>query len=88
MYFITHLIQIYGLVIVAAIVGLETLGIPLPGEAAFLAAAVYAGTKHDLNIIAGSSRRQVRRSSAARSVILLAIVLAIICCCATAITCD
>jgi membrane protein DedA with SNARE-associated domain len=52
MHFITHLIQIYGLVMIAAIVGLETLGIPLPGEAAFLAAAVYAGTKHDLNIIA------------------------------------
>ena len=37
---------------VAAIVGLECIGIPLPGETALLAAAIYAGTKHDLNIVA------------------------------------
>lgn len=52
MHFIAHLIHVYGLVTVAAIVGLECVGIPLPGETALLAAAVYAGTKHDLNIVA------------------------------------
>ena len=35
----------------AVIVGLECVGLPLPGETALLAAAVYAGTKHDLNIV-------------------------------------
>jgi membrane protein DedA with SNARE-associated domain len=40
----------YGLVAVAAIIGLECLGLPVPGETALLAAAIYAGTKHDLNI--------------------------------------
>jgi membrane protein DedA with SNARE-associated domain len=51
MHFISHLIHAYGLLTVAAIVGLECVGLPLPGEAALLAAAMYAGTKHDLNII-------------------------------------
>jgi membrane protein DedA with SNARE-associated domain len=46
-----HLIHEYGLIAVAAIVGLECLGLPVPGEAALLSAAVYAGTTHDLNIV-------------------------------------
>jgi membrane protein DedA with SNARE-associated domain len=49
---IAHLVHVYGLVTVAAIVGLECIGIPSPGETALLAAAVYAGTKHDFNIVA------------------------------------
>jgi membrane protein DedA with SNARE-associated domain len=50
MHFLQHLIHVYGLLTVAAVVGLECIGFPLPGETALLAAAVYAGTKHDLNI--------------------------------------
>jgi membrane protein DedA with SNARE-associated domain len=46
-----HLIHTYGLLAVGAVVGLECVGFPLPGETALLAAAVYAGTKHDLNIV-------------------------------------
>jgi membrane protein DedA with SNARE-associated domain len=52
MHFVAHLIHEYGLLTVAVIVGLECVGLPLPGETALLAAAVYAGTKHDLNIVA------------------------------------
>lgn len=51
MHFLAPLIHAYGLMTVAIIVGLECVGIPLPGETALLAAAVYAGTKHDLNIV-------------------------------------
>jgi len=51
MHFLQHLIHTYGLLAVAAVVGLECVGFPLPGETALLAAAVYAGTKHDLNIV-------------------------------------
>ncbi|HYA05789.1 MAG TPA: DedA family protein [Xanthobacteraceae bacterium] len=51
MHFLTHLVHVYGLVTVAAIVGLECVGVPLPGEAVLLAAAIYAGTKHDLDIV-------------------------------------
>jgi len=51
MHWIVHLIHVYGLLTVAVVVGLECVGIPLPGETALLAAAIYAGTKHDLNII-------------------------------------
>src|SRR3984957_7860571 len=51
MHWIVHLIHVYGLLTVAVVVGLECVGIPLPGETALLAAAIYAGTKHDLNIV-------------------------------------
>ncbi len=51
MHFIGHLIHAYGLLTVAAVVGLECIGFPLPGETALLAAAMYAGSKHDLNIV-------------------------------------
>jgi len=50
MHFIGHLIHEYGLITVAAIVGLECIGLPVPGETALLAAAIYAGNRHDLNI--------------------------------------
>jgi membrane protein DedA with SNARE-associated domain len=40
----------YGYVAVAAIVALECVGIPLPGEVILIAAAIYAGTTHHLDI--------------------------------------
>jgi membrane protein DedA with SNARE-associated domain len=51
MEFLQYLIHTYGLVAVGAVVGLECVGFPLPGETALLAAAVYAGTKPDLSIV-------------------------------------
>jgi membrane protein DedA with SNARE-associated domain len=45
-----HLIHEYGLVAVAAIIGLECLGLPVPGETALLGAAIYTGAKNDFNI--------------------------------------
>src|ERR1700757_3568457 len=51
MEFLQHLIHTYGVLAVAAVVGLECVGFPLPGETALLAAAIYAGTNSDLNIV-------------------------------------
>jgi pimeloyl-ACP methyl ester carboxylesterase len=36
--------------VVAVVIGLESVGIPFPGETVLILAAVDAGTKHDLNI--------------------------------------
>ena len=47
---ITHLIQSYGYYAVFALIALESMGIPLPGETALISAALYAGTTHHLNI--------------------------------------
>lgn len=47
----TQLVQQYGYLAVGLIVGLESLGIPLPGETTLVAAAIYAGTTHNLNIV-------------------------------------
>jgi membrane protein DedA with SNARE-associated domain len=46
-----HLISSYGYAAVGAIVGLESMGIPLPGETVLVLAALYAGTQQDLSIL-------------------------------------
>jgi membrane protein DedA with SNARE-associated domain len=45
-----RLISTYGYGVVALIIGLECLGLPLPGETILIAAAIYAGTSHELNV--------------------------------------
>src|SRR5580698_7155841 len=49
---IAHLIHTYGLLVVAGVIGLEGVGIPVPGETALIIASVIAGSKHELNIVA------------------------------------
>lgn len=49
-----HLIQLlhaYGYAALAAVVGLESFGLPLPGESLLIAAAVIAATTHHLGIL-------------------------------------
>jgi membrane protein DedA with SNARE-associated domain len=45
-----HLISHYGYPAIAAVVGLESMGVPLPGETMLVLSAVYAATHSDLNI--------------------------------------
>lgn len=45
-----HIIAINGYWLVALAIGLECLGLPLPGESILIAAAIYAGSSHTLNI--------------------------------------
>ena len=40
----------YGYWAVLVIVGMESLGVPLPGETTLVAAAIYAGASHRLSI--------------------------------------
>ncbi len=47
---VDHLIFSFGYFAVFAIIGLESLGIPLPGETILVAAATYAATTGNLNI--------------------------------------
>ena len=47
---IEHLISSYGLFLVAGVIGVECIGIPVPGETILIAASIYAGTKHTLDI--------------------------------------
>lgn len=44
-------IEAYGLWVVFAVVILESIGIPMPGETALVAAAIYAGSTHHLDIL-------------------------------------
>ena len=47
--YLTHLIATYGYLAIAVIIGLESMGLPLPGESALVIAALYA-SRHDHNI--------------------------------------
>jgi membrane protein DedA with SNARE-associated domain len=49
---IGNLIETYGLIVVAVLVGLESICLPVPGETVLILAAIIAGTKHDLDIVA------------------------------------
>ena len=44
------LITKYGYFAVASVIGLESMGLPLPGEATLVAAAIYGGKTQHLNI--------------------------------------
>lgn len=44
------LISDYGIWMVAIVIGLESMGLPLPGETTLIAASIYAGTTHRLEI--------------------------------------
>jgi membrane protein DedA with SNARE-associated domain len=46
---ISHFIAVYGYLALFALVGAESLGIPLPGETALIIAGTYAGTTHRLS---------------------------------------
>ncbi|HEY7664046.1 MAG TPA: DedA family protein [Xanthobacteraceae bacterium] len=46
----TEFISVYGIWVVAAFIALESVGIPLPAEAALMAAAFFAARTHDLSI--------------------------------------
>ena len=43
-------VSIYGIWVVAAFIALESVGIPLPAEAALIAAAFFAARNHGLDI--------------------------------------
>ena len=47
---LANLIAAHGYWIVAAAIGIESMGIPAPGETALVTAAIFAGTTHRLNI--------------------------------------
>lgn len=48
---VTHVIGKFGYGAVGLAVGLESVGIPFPGETTLVAAALYAGASHQLNIV-------------------------------------
>jgi membrane protein DedA with SNARE-associated domain len=49
---IIPLIETYGLVFVAVLICLESIALPVPGETVLILAAVFAGTRHQLHIVA------------------------------------
>ena len=48
---LAHLIQTYGYWAIGGIVALESMGFAFQGETVLVAAAIYAGTTHNLEIL-------------------------------------
>ena len=48
---LTYYVGQFGYLAVLVIVGLESIGIPLPGETTLISAALYAGATHNLQIV-------------------------------------
>jgi membrane protein DedA with SNARE-associated domain len=48
---IQDLIQAYGLWVLFAVVMLESMAVPMPGETALVTAALYAGSTHRIGIL-------------------------------------
>jgi membrane protein DedA with SNARE-associated domain len=47
---LAQFVSIYGVWLVAGFIALESIGLPLPAEAALIAAAIFAARTHDLDI--------------------------------------
>jgi membrane protein DedA with SNARE-associated domain len=47
---LNHLIAVHGYWLVGAVVAIESMGIPAPGETVLVTAAIYAGTTHGLHV--------------------------------------
>ena len=47
---LTNLLATYGYLAVLVVVGIESIGIPFPGETMLITASIYAGTTHQLHI--------------------------------------
>lgn len=47
---VSELISTHGYWVVGVVVGIESMGVPAPGETMLVTAAIYAGTTHQLNI--------------------------------------
>lgn len=48
---LTHLLTTYGYLAVFLFIGIESLGVPFPGETMLITASVYAGATHNLSIL-------------------------------------
>jgi len=48
---LTQLISSYGSFVVAIVIALECIGLPLPGEAVLIVAAIYSGQTNELSIV-------------------------------------
>jgi membrane protein DedA with SNARE-associated domain len=49
--YLEHVLHTYGYFAVFAVIALENVGLPLPGETILLTSAIFAGTTHELNVV-------------------------------------
>jgi membrane protein DedA with SNARE-associated domain len=48
--YLEHLLQAYGYAAIVAIIALENVGLPVPGETILITSAIFAATTHELNV--------------------------------------
>jgi membrane protein DedA with SNARE-associated domain len=49
--YLEHLLHVYGYAAIFAVIALENLGLPLPGETILITSAIFAATTHELNAV-------------------------------------
>jgi membrane protein DedA with SNARE-associated domain len=49
--YLEHLLHAYGYAAIGAVIALENVGLPLPGETILITSAIFAATTHELNMV-------------------------------------
>jgi len=49
--YLEHVLHDYGYAAIFAVIGLENIGLPLPGETILITSAIFAATTHELNVV-------------------------------------
>jgi membrane protein DedA with SNARE-associated domain len=49
--YLEHLLRAYGYAAIVAVIALENVGLPLPGETILITSAIFAATTHELNMV-------------------------------------
>jgi membrane protein DedA with SNARE-associated domain len=49
--YLEHLLHVYGYAAIFAVIALENVGLPLPGETILITSAIFAATTHELNAV-------------------------------------
>jgi membrane protein DedA with SNARE-associated domain len=50
--YLEHLLHAYGYAAIFAVIALENVGLPVPGETVLISSAIFAATTHELNVVA------------------------------------
>jgi membrane protein DedA with SNARE-associated domain len=50
--YLEHLLHAYGYAAIFAVIALENVGLPVPGETILISSAIFAATTHELNVVA------------------------------------
>ena len=57
---IAHLVHEYGLIVVASVIALESIGLPVPGESVLIIAGAWSLVRESVDVLLEAARPQLR----------------------------